>query len=80
MPVSTMTALARLNSHQPADLHDATGWQPSPDEPAGTVFGPCRPEIAAADAVLAGLDLDAARERIDGRTWLGPPDSRVPRD
>jgi len=24
--------------------------------------------------------LDAAREMIGGRTWLGPPDSRVPRD
>jgi Protein of unknown function (DUF664) len=30
-------------------------------------------------AVYAG-HLDAARELIDGRTWLGPPDSRVPRD
>jgi hypothetical protein len=30
-------------------------------------------------AVHAG-HLDAARELIDGRTWLGPPDSRVPRD
>jgi hypothetical protein len=24
--------------------------------------------------------LDAARELIDGRTWLGPDDSRLPRD
>jgi hypothetical protein len=30
-------------------------------------------------AVHAG-HLDAARELIDGRTWLGAPDSRVPRD
>ena len=30
-------------------------------------------------AVHAG-HLDAARELIDGRTWLGPPDSQVPRD
>jgi hypothetical protein len=81
------------------------------------VFDLCRQEIAAADAVLAGLDLgaaparwpdcfagwrlddvrevilhvitetaghaghlDAARERIDGRTWLGPPGSRISRD
>ncbi|MGH3305349.1 MAG: DUF664 domain-containing protein [Streptosporangiaceae bacterium] len=30
-------------------------------------------------AVHAG-HLDAARELIDGRTWLGPPETRVPRD
>jgi hypothetical protein len=102
---------------EPVDLSDPTGWQPSPDEPAGAVFGLYRQEIAAADAVLAGLGLDAAparwpdyfaswrmhdlreiilhvitetaahaghldaaRELIDGRTWLGPDDSRLPRD
>ena len=102
---------------EPVDLNDSTGWQLSPDEPAEAVFELYRQEIAAADAVLAGLDLDAAparwpdyfagwrlhdvrevilhvitetavhaghldaaRELIDGRTWLGPPDSRVPRD
>jgi hypothetical protein len=30
-------------------------------------------------AVHAG-HLDAARELLDGRTWLGPPETRVPRD
>jgi uncharacterized damage-inducible protein DinB len=102
---------------EPVDLDDPTGWQPSPEEPAEAVFELYRQEIAAADAVLAGLDLDtaparwpdyfagwrlhdvreiilhvitetavhaghldAARELIDGRTWLGPPGSRVPRD
>ena len=30
-------------------------------------------------AVHAG-HLDTARELIDGRTWLGPPRTRVPRD
>jgi hypothetical protein len=101
---------------EPIDFDDPTGWQPSPDEPAEAVFEIYRREIAAADAALAGLDLDAAparwpeyfadwrlqdvreiilhviaetavhaghldaaRELIDGRTWLGPPDSRVPR-
>jgi hypothetical protein len=95
----------------------AAGEQPSPEEPAEAVLELYRREIAAADAVLAGLDLDAAparwpdyfagwrladvreiilhvmtetavhaghldaaRELIDGRTWLGPPGSRVPRD
>jgi hypothetical protein len=102
---------------EPVDLDDSTGWQPSAEDPAEAVFELYRQEIAAADAVLAGLDLataparwpdyfagwrlhdvweiilhvitetavhaghlDAARELIDGRTWLGPPDSRVPRD
>ena len=102
---------------EPVDLNDPTGWQPSPDEPAEAVFELYRQEVAAADTVLAGLDLDAAparwpdyfagwrlhnvrevilhvitetavhaghldaaRELIDGRTWLGPPDSQVPRD
>jgi hypothetical protein len=35
--------------------------------------------VIAETAVHAG-HLDAARELIDGRTWLGPPGSRVPRD
>lgn len=35
--------------------------------------------VITGTAVHAG-HLDAARELIDGRTWLGPPDSRVPRD
>jgi Protein of unknown function (DUF664) len=99
-------------------LPDDTDWQPSPDEPAEAVLGLYRREIAASDAVLAGLDLnapparwpedyfgdwrlrdvreiilhvitetavhaghlDAARELLDGRTWLGPEESRVPRD
>jgi hypothetical protein len=101
---------------EPVDLDDPTGWQPSPEEPAEAVFELYRQEIAAAGAVLAGLDLDtaparrpgcfagwrlhdvreiilhvitgtavhaghldAARALIDGRSWLGPPDSRVPR-
>lgn len=34
--------------------------------------------VIAETAAHAG-HLDAARELIDGRTWLGPPDSRVPR-
>ena len=98
-------------------LDDATGWQPSPDEPAEAVLDLYRQETEASDAVLAGLDLDApparwpeyfsswrlrdvreiilhvitetavhaghldaARELLDGRTWLGPEESRVPRD
>jgi Protein of unknown function (DUF664) len=102
---------------EPVDLNDPTGWQPWPDEPAEAVFELYRQEIAAADAVLAGLDLDAApagwpdyftgwrlhdvreiilhvitetavhaghldaaRELTDGRTWLGPDDSRLPRN
>jgi Protein of unknown function (DUF664) len=44
------------------DLRDP-GWQPAPDEPAGAVLELYRQEIAAADAVLAGLDLDAAPAR-----------------
>lgn len=102
---------------EPVDFDDATGWQPSPGEPAEAVFALYRREMAASDKVLAGLDLDApparwpdyfadwrfqdvreiilhviaetaahaghldaARELIDGRTWLGPPESRVRRD
>jgi Protein of unknown function (DUF664) len=102
---------------EPAIDLDDPGWQPSPDEPAESVFELYRQEIAAADAVVAGLDLDAeparwpdcfpgwrlndvqeiilhvitetavhaghldaARELIDGRTWMGPDDSRLPRD
>jgi uncharacterized damage-inducible protein DinB len=97
------------------DLNDDTGWQPSPDEPAEAVLDLYRREIAASDAVLAGLSLDApparwpdyfsgwqlrdvreiilhvitetavhaghldaARELLDGRTWLGPEDTRIP--
>jgi hypothetical protein len=96
-------------------LPDDTDWQP-PHEPAGAVLDLYRREIAASDAVLAGLDLnapparwpdrfgswrlrdvreiilhvitetavhaghlDAARELLDGRTWLGPEGSQVPR-
>jgi len=102
---------------EPVDLHDPTGWQPPPDEPAEAVFELYRREIARADAILAAIDLDAApatwpeyftgwrlddvrelilhvitetaahaghldaaRELIDGRTWLGPPESQVPRE
>jgi uncharacterized damage-inducible protein DinB len=99
-------------------LPDDTDWQTSPDEPAEAVLDLYRQEIAASDALLAGLDLDApparwpedyfggwrlrdvreiilhvitetavhaghldaARELLDGRTWLGPEESRVPRD
>jgi Protein of unknown function (DUF664) len=97
--------------------HD-TDWQAAPEEPAEAVLDLYRREIAASDAVLAVLDLDAppaswpedyfgswrlrdvreiilhvitetavhaghldaARELLDGRTWLGPEESRVPRD
>ncbi len=106
-----------LTAGEPVDLHDSTGWQPSPDEPAEAVFGLYRQEIARADAILSTTDLDAApatwpdyftdwrlddvraiilhvitetavhaghldaaRELIDERTWLGPPESRVRRD
>ena len=99
---------------EPVDLHDTTGWQPSPDEPSEAVFDLYRQEIARADAILAAIDLDAtpatwpeyfanwrlddvrevilhvitetaahaghldaARELIDGRTWLGPPETQV---
>jgi hypothetical protein len=99
------------------NIDDPGGWPPWPDEPAEAVLELYRQEIAAADAVLAGLDLDAAparwpdcfaswrlhdvreiilhvitetavhaghldaaRELIDGRTWMGPEDSRLPRD
>jgi uncharacterized protein DUF664 len=102
---------------EPVDLHDSTGWQPSPDEPPAAVFDLYRQEIARADEILATIDLDAApatwpeyfthwrlddvraiilhvitetaahaghldaaRELIDGRTWLGSSESRVPRD
>jgi hypothetical protein len=98
-------------------LDDDTGWQVPPEEPAQAVLDLYRREIAASDAVLAGLDLDApparwpdyfggwrlrdvreiilhvitetavhaghldaARELLDGRTWLGPEESRVRRD
>jgi Protein of unknown function (DUF664) len=101
---------------EPVDLNDETGWLPSPDEPAEAVLDLYRLEGAAADAVLAGLSLDApparwpdyfgdwklrdlreiilhvitetathaghldaARELLDGRTWMGPEDTRVPR-
>lgn len=99
------------------DFYDSTGWQPSPDEPAGAVLELYRQEIKRANAILAVIDLDAppatwpeyftewhlddvreiilhvigetavhaghldaVRELIDGRTWLGQPVSRVPRD
>jgi uncharacterized damage-inducible protein DinB len=102
---------------EPIDLDDSTGWQVSPDEPAEAVFELYREEIAASNAVLAGLDLDAppatwpeyfadwrlqdvreiilhvitetavhaghldaARELLDGRTWMGSDESRLPRD
>jgi len=44
---------------EPLSLDDDTGWQPSPEEPAEAVFDLYRREIAASDAVLAGLSLDA---------------------
>lgn len=102
---------------EPVDLHDSTGWQPAPDEPAEAVLELYRQEIARADVILDTIDLDAApatwpeyftqwrlddvrevilhvitetaahaghvdaaRELIDGRTWLGPDESRVPRE
>src|SRR3984957_9112606 len=92
------------------------GGQPPPDEPAEAVLDLYRREIAASDAALAGLSLDApparwpeyfedwrlqdvrevvlhvitetathaghldaARELLDGRTLLGPDDTRVAR-
>ena len=98
---------------EPLPLDDDTGWQPSPDEPAEAVLDLYRREIAASDAALAGLSLDAppagwpeyfedwrlqdvrevilhviaetathaghldaARELLDGRTWMGPDDTR----
>ena len=101
---------------EPLPLDDDTGWRPSPDEPAEAVLDLYRREIAAADAALAGLSLDAplahwpeyfedwrlqdvrevilhvitetathaghldaARELLDGRTWMGPDDTRVAR-
>jgi uncharacterized damage-inducible protein DinB len=102
---------------EPLPLDDETAWQVPPGEPAEAVLDLYRREIAASDAVLAGLDLDApparwpdyfsgwrlrdvreiilhvitetavhaghldaARELLDGRTWQGPEESRVPRD
>lgn len=102
---------------EPLPLDDETGWQPAPDEPAGAVLDLYRREIAASDAILASLDLnapparwpdywpnwrlrdvrevilhvitetavhaghlDAARELLDNRTWLGPEETRIPRD
>lgn len=101
---------------EPLPLDDDTGWQPSPDEPAEAVLDLYRREMAASDAALAGLSLDAplarwpeyfgdwrlqdvrevilhvitetathaghldaARELLDGRTWMGPDDTRVAR-
>ena len=101
---------------EPLPLDDDTGWQPSPDEPAEAVLDLYRREIAASDAALAGLSLDAppgpvagyfgdwrlqdvrevilhviaetathaghldaARELLDGRTWMGPDDTRIAR-
>jgi hypothetical protein len=43
------------------------------------VLGVMKGHVMTETAVHAG-HLDAARELIDGRTWLGPPGSRVPRD
>lgn len=48
------------------DLNDDTGWQPSPDEPAGAVLDLYRQETAASDVVLAGSAW--MRRRPDGRT------------
>ena len=101
---------------EPLPLDDDTGWQPDPDESAEAVLDLYRREIAASDAALAGLDLnapparwpdyfdhwrlrdvrevilhvitetathaghlDAARELLDGRTWMGPEETRVAR-
>jgi hypothetical protein len=103
-----------LVRHLPLD--DETGWQPSPDETAEAVLDLYRREIAASDAVLAGLSLDApparwpeyfedwrlqdvrevvlhlitetathaghldaARELLDGCTWMGPDETRIAR-
>jgi len=102
---------------EPLPLDDDTGWQPDPDEPAEAVLDLYRREIAASDAALADLDLDApparwpdyfehwrlrdvrevllhvitetathaghldaARELLDGRTWLGPEETRIQND
>lgn len=48
----------------PVDLHDPTGWRPSPDEPAEAAVELYQQETGAAGAVLAGLDLDAAPARF----------------
>ena len=48
---------------EPLPLDDDTGWQPDPDEPAAAVLDLYRREIAASDAVLAGLDLNAPPAR-----------------
>jgi len=45
---------------EPVDLHDTTGWQPSPDEPAEAALELYRQEIVRADAILDTIDLDAA--------------------
>lgn len=102
---------------EPLSLHDDTGWKPSPDKPARTVFDLYQREAKAADVILAQIDLDtpparwpdyfsdfrlddvrevimhvitetathaghldAARELLDGRTWMGAAETRVPRD
>ena len=48
---------------EPLPLDDDTGWQVSPNESAEAVLDLYRREIAASDAVLAGLSLDAAPAR-----------------
>ncbi|HSZ40868.1 MAG TPA: DinB family protein [Trebonia sp.] len=99
---------------EPLPLVNDTGWQVPPGDSAESVLGLYRQEIAAADAVLAGLNLnapparwpdyfgewrlrdlreiilhtitetavhaghlDAARELLDGRTWLGPEGTQI---
>jgi len=101
---------------EPLSLTDDTGWQLDPVESSKDVFDLYRREIAASDAVLAGLSLDApparwpdyfedwrladvrevilhvitetathaghldaARELLDGRTWMGPDETKIAR-
>jgi len=63
---------------QPTPGREREGRQPSPDDPAEAVLGLYRGESSASGAVLAGLSLDAPRELLDGRTWLGPEDTQIP--
>jgi hypothetical protein len=48
---------------EPLSLDDETGWQVPPQESAQDVLDLYRREIAASDAALAGLGLDAAPAR-----------------
>lgn len=53
------------------------GVSPATEAVAGeAVLDLYRRETAASDADLATLSLDAARELLDGRTWMGPQYTR----